>query len=329
MDMLRPASSRGVLSLLAVVIGLAAWSASCSAQTSNPPSAPPATVEHALSNKIWRASDGQLVTVGDLVGALAKADVILVGERHGHRPHQDRVVFLLEALADRGRYPALAMEMLEPEQAEKIARFRVKEPEYSTRLGAELEWHKTGWPSWVHYDPIFSVAFTAKLPILAADLAKAEQQRIETSAPEAAADPAITDSWRASMKAAHCDLIEPDRLERVTSLQWQRDRAMAGAVRAGLAKAGQVLLLAGREHVRRDRGVPRHLAHATQNVVVVALADVKEGDIKPEAYVPARVSSVGAAPVYDYIWFTPAKAEPGACERLKGSGIVKAPLAGK
>ncbi len=78
MDMLRPASSRGVLSLLAVVIGLAAWSASCSAQTSNPPSAPPATVEHALSNKIWRASDGQIVTVGDLVGGHGPAFLVPV-----------------------------------------------------------------------------------------------------------------------------------------------------------------------------------------------------------------------------------------------------------
>jgi uncharacterized iron-regulated protein len=275
---------------------------------------------HPLLNMVWDVKANAAITVGELVKRLAAAEAILLGERHGHVAHQSRAAFLIAALADRERYPALALEMLEPRQAIIVDRYRREEPEYSGRLGAALQWWDTGWPSWVFYEPIFSAAFTAKLPLIAADLPRAEQDRIERSSTDTPPDAAIYTSWKASMKAAHCNLIEEDRLSRVATLQWRRDQAMADAVREGVANAGSVILLAGREHVRRDRGIARHLSDGdvagkpTLATVVVALMDVDPAKLTAGVgYVPDTIAA-SAGQVYDYLWFTPGTRATDVCK---------------
>jgi uncharacterized iron-regulated protein len=287
------------------------------------PATTPAAANHPLLNVVWDVKANAAITVGELVKRLASADAILLGERHGHEAHQSRAAFLISALADRERYPALAMEMLEPRQAVIVDRYRREEPEYSGRLGAALQWWDTGWPSWSFYEPIFAAAFAAKLPFIAADLSRAEQDKIERATTDAPPDAAIYASWKASMKAAHCNLIEEDRLARVATLQWRRDQAMADAVREGVANAGSVILLAGREHVRRDRGVARHLADTAAagkpvlTTVVVALMDVDPAKLTAGAgYVPETIAA-SAGQVYDYLWFTPGKVAVDTCSGVR------------
>lgn len=313
-----------------ILVVMAAWAIPAAAQTVADPGASAGSAQqgqadalHPLNNKVWRAATGEFVTIPALVTALAAAPIVLIGERHGLSPHQDRAAFLLEAFADKEHYPAVALEMLEPRQGLLIERYRKEEPEYAGRLGAALQWYNTGWPAWPFYEPIFAAAFTAKLPIVAGDLAKAEQERIERSTSVLAApEQGIDASWQASMKTAHCDLIEPDRLQRVAALQWQRDRAMAQALAVGIEKAGQVVLLAGREHVRRDRGVLRHVeAGQARSALVLALVETKPGEVKPQNYLPVAIAGKPEA-VYDYVWFTPAKEGANSCDRIRAIGLA-------
>ncbi|MEM6478565.1 MAG: hypothetical protein AAF647_05915, partial [Pseudomonadota bacterium] len=62
-----------------------------------------------LIDRVWDPARASFLTIRDLIDTLADSEIILVGERHGFAAHQERVAFLIKALADRGRYPTLAL----------------------------------------------------------------------------------------------------------------------------------------------------------------------------------------------------------------------------
>lgn len=325
---MRRVCNRWLVAVVAVFGSLQATAQVLPAPTPAPSTVAAAAIAHPLINKIWDTAKARFVTPAELVTVLSRAGIVIVGERHGHMPHQERTAFLLNALADRERYPALALEMLEPRQAVLINRYRRDEPEYAGRLGSAMQWYDTGWPSWAFYEPIFQAAFMAKLPILAADLPRSEQERIERTGletPPSSGDDAALASWRVSMKSAHCDMIDDDRLKRVAELQWARDAAMARAAEEGLQSSGSVVLLAGLAHARRDRGIARHLVTAGKSsagTAIVAFMDVRDGvnDVAP--YVPVPLSPTptasSASHVYDFVWFTPPKPGGDVCDRIRG-----------
>lgn len=196
---------------------------------------------------ITDTATGKKLSVRDLIDRLEQADIILIGERHGFAPHQDREAFILQALAERGRYPTLALEMLEPAQEPVIEAYRKENPEYARGLGIALDWSNTGWPAWSFYEPVFQAAFTARLDIRAADLPRDEQRRIEREGtPDRPDDMSIIESWQDSMMKAHCGLIDEDRAFRLALKQWKRDQNMAD-----VASRRDVVLIAGRTHIEK------------------------------------------------------------------------------
>lgn len=226
------------------------------------------TPEGSRLDKVWDPEKGIFISLRDLIDRLIDTEIILIGERHGFAPHQDRAAFLIQALADRGRYPALALEMLEPAQEPVIEAYRRKNPEYARRLGIDLDWINSGWPDWQFYEPIFDAAFSAKLDIIGADMPLSEQRRIEAEGtPDRPDDPSILLSWQDSMFKAHCGLINSERTRRLALKQWKRDQAMASAIQGHQNGA---ILIAGQEHVRADRGVPRYLEGQATQIAFVA-----------------------------------------------------------
>ena len=224
-------------------------------------------------NDIWDPDLGRVIALEDLIDRLETAPEIRFGERHGHAPHQNRVAFLIQALAARGRYPALALEMLDPAQAEAVATYRRDRPEYARGLGVALDWPSTGWPDWGLYEPIFEAAFAARLTILGADLPRAERQRIrDEGTDEVPDDPAAVLRWRSVMKRVHCDLLGAGELDRLALLQWLRDRNMADV----LAANRPAILLAGREHVLPP-GAPLPLPEGSDPETLDALAITADG----------------------------------------------------
>ena len=139
------------------------------------------TLPHPLINKIWDVRAKKFISQNELMNRLEQIMVILIGERHGHVEHQLRENYILEELAARQRYPALALEMLEPRQSLMINSYRNSSPEYAGQLGSALQWWKTGWPTWSYYEPVFQTALVAKLDFVGVDLPRAEQERIKNT----------------------------------------------------------------------------------------------------------------------------------------------------
>jgi uncharacterized iron-regulated protein len=304
---------------LAAVMLLAMTLAASAADPTAPAVTPPAGVPsatvvteppHPLSGKIYRVSDGTFVPLKTLVDALASTRYVLIGETHGRAAHQDREAFLLSALADRGRYPALALEMLTPDQAKVAEQYRATNPEYAMGLGGTLEWHKTSWPSWSLYAPVFQTALAAKLPFVGAEL----PDRTDVAAKDVSA--AVIASWKGSLEKAHCGLADAARMTELTQLQIRRDQAMAlSLVEANQNYSSGALLIAGSAHVRRDRSVPLYLPESS-----VALAMLEVGAaLDAKAYLPESISS---GPVFDYIWFTPSETKESTCDRLRSKGLI-------
>jgi uncharacterized iron-regulated protein len=238
-------------------------------------------------NDIWDPDLGRVILQEELLDRLEAAAEVRLGERHGHAPHQNRAAFLIQSLAARGRYPALALEMLDPAQEAVVAAYRRDRPEYARGLAQALDWPGTGWPDWTYYEPVFDAAFAARLSILAADLPRAERRRIrEEGTDERPEDPATAMRWRTAMKRAHCDLLGADELDRLALLQWLRDRNMARV----LAANRPALLLAGREHVLPP-GAPLPLPEGTDPESLDALAITADGTTA--LWLTARADSRG------------------------------------
>lgn len=230
-----------------------------------------------LIDQIWDPKREAFISVRELIDQLEQSPIILIGERHGFSPHQNRAAFILKALADRGRYPTLALEMLEPAQEPVINAYRARNPEYARGLGIALDWANTGWPDWSFYEPIFDAAFAAKLPIVGADLPSAQQREIELNGWEGQPSAShILSTWREDMLKAYCGSINDQEAERLALKQWQRDLSMAEVADA----AGDVLLLCGRQHVRAEIGIPAFL---TTDASVVSLED-QSSDLKEDGF---------------------------------------------
>lgn len=245
-----------------------------------------------------------------MVDDLRTIDVVVVGETHGRREHQGREAFLIGALAERGRHPAVIMEMVSPEGEKIIADWRRDHPEDPGSLGVALDWARTGWPSFDFYRPVFEAAFFAKLPIIAADTIGSEA--IEVPSP-----PTVVASWRETMRAAHCDLIDAKELETTVSRQIGRDRSMAENAMRGVRPDGAFVIV-GAAHARRDRGIPLYLSGVT--TTSVAIVDGKPGE-KPDRLLP---TSIDGRPPFEYVWVAPASESETACERLRRKGLIPA-----
>ncbi len=331
------------LVILVFLVILGAPSSWAQVAPSDPFYAPPLGSEdqqrlpHPLEGKIWDAQAGRFLVASQLIDRLVESDILVIGERHGLELHQQREAFILAALADRGRYPRVVLEMLDPERFAALELYRREHPEYSAGLGAALQWWDSGWPDWRFYAPVFDVAFKAKLPLAAGDLSQEDQEAAKTRFAGERTPRKIQRSpgfqhWHAATEASHCGLIEADRLEILARLQMARDQAMADAVLSdagpsdagpshvsnpgdgmgnGLVSGPMQVLITGSSHSRKDAAVPLYISQASSaRLVSLALVEVQEGKAKAQDYLAAP----GAQ---DFLWFTAPALKPSPCQRLR------------
>lgn len=286
---------------------------------------------HPLQDRIWLPAKGQWVGQGELAAAMAESAVILIGERHGHEAHQEREAWLLQRLFAQSPRPALMLEMVDNTQAELVEQARARPPEELWRLGRALRWDARGWPNWPGYSRLFGLAFSASVPVLAGDVPmtvkkavikggvaglKAEQRQAWQV--DGQPNQAVLASWRRGLHKAHCALLPADKLDQVTRLQWVRDGMMAARLAAAVKQHDGVVMVAGREHIRRDRSLPARLARfgiEPGRVFALALRAVEAGKTDPAAYLPS--DPIGGGPFYDAVWFTAADTRQDPCELLK------------
>ncbi len=283
---------------------------------------------HPLVGRVWDVRAERFVEPRDLTGRLAASRFVLLGERHDNPDHHALQARLVREVIAAGRRPALGFEMFSTDDAAAIARYLARSPRDAAGLGDAVNWKRTGWPAWRLYQPIAQAALDAGSPIVATNLSRASIEALRRNG-LGGLGPAIvaqlkldvlpTPATRAAMaqeiRESHCGQAPEATLDRMVDMQWARDARMAEALARAGGRDGAVLI-AGTGHVRRDRGVPAHLArHAPgTGVVSVAFLEVQAEAIAPAAY--AEHWDGGTLP-FDYVWFTPRIDDVDPCEKFR------------
>ncbi len=261
---------------------------------------------HADLGVIRDLRTGERLTPAQLVERLAGAERLLIGEQHDNPDHHALQLWLLQALGQRRTPGSLLLEMLEPGQQARVDAVRgaVMRGDWPADLPQALAWQR-GW-DWQQYAGLVRHALAQPEPLLAANLDRAEVGQIYRSLPvlrgEAATAPAVRVQLLEQIREAHCGLLPESQLPAMLAVQQQRDRRMAERL---LAAPTPAILLAGAFHVRRDLGVPLHLAdlEAAGGLQVLQLAEV------------GRPVAVNQA---DFVWYTPTQPVRDYCAGLGG-----------
>ncbi len=266
---------------------------------------------------------GRFAAEKDLQAAAVRGRFVLLGETHDNADHHALQARLVEAVIASGRRPALAFEMLDvEEQPEVDAVIRGPEPT-AAALREAVGWDRSGWPPFALYQPIFQAGLGARLPIVAANLSRRSAREVVRGGAGALPEPvqALLDrsgplgadeakERRAEMEELHCGHLPEKLLDPMVLSQRARDAQLAQSLLAGAAADG-VVLVAGAEHARRDRGAAAFLKVAGvegRQIVSVAFREVDPEEKDPAAYGPSP---------FDYLVFTPRTDRGDPCEGMR------------
>lgn len=282
---------------------------------------------HALVGRIWDTRARAFVNEAKLLERARGAGLVLVGERHDNPDHHRLQARVLKMLVELGRRPAVVFEMLDVEQQSAIDQYLARPGASAAGFGAALGWNESGWPAFEQYQPIFDVLFAARSPVVAGNLPRPRVRALvqqgldalgERRARELGLDrsfpPALEQSLLEALRASHCGHLPESMLAPMALAQHARDAQMADVL-ISVAKADAVLI-AGSDHVRRDRGVPYYvtLRAPAASLLTLALFEVDAERLDPASYVAAGPD---AAPVFDFAWFTPRASDEDPCAAFR------------
>jgi uncharacterized iron-regulated protein len=223
---------------------------------------------HPLSGRIWDVSSAKFIDRQSLITRLARADFLLLGERHDNPDHHLLQAEVLRRLIALGRRPAVGFEMFGLDDASAIANHLGLAPNDAAGLGRAVNWNKSGWPDWAMYQPIAEAALQARLRIVATNLPRAaarKMNRVGLTALEPSVrgelglDRSLSDAMFAAMatdiRDSHCGYASEGSVKAMVGVQRARDAQMAQSLIAASDPDGAILV-AGAGHVRKDYGIP-------------------------------------------------------------------------
>jgi uncharacterized iron-regulated protein len=257
----------------------------------------------------------------DWAAQMSGARWVLMGEVHDSaEQHRLRAQALRQALRA-GWRPALLMEQFDRERQPDIERARRERPADAAYLIAQAGGDKAGW-HWDFYRPFVELALEFDLPLVAANLSRADAGRITRDGYEAVFDPAqqqalglarpvdadLQAAQEREIDAGHCKALPPRLWPAMARAQFARDAVMASLLRQQGGRGA--VLLAGNGHVRRDTGVPRWLTEGERaNSLVLGYLEAA----------PATPSA------FDAVVLTAAVARPDPCAGFKAPVLPSPP----
>ncbi len=225
-----------------------------------------------------------------LADAMTHSRSVLLGEVHDNAQQHALRLAALKQLIVSGARPVLAFEQFDRERQDDIDRLRRERPGDADALIA------------------------LGLPIVAANLSRADAMKVSMSGWSAVFDPATQErlgldrlppafvaAHEQAVARGHCDLLPASALPAMARAQIARDIVLAQSVQPHLARG--VVLLAGNGHVRNDIGVPVWLAAERSQFLSIAL--LESGIARDEA-----------AP-FDVVVETVPAVRPDPCEALR------------
>ena len=339
------------LAAMAASLGLLLTFAVAAQMGSAPPPAftSPLARDHPLAGRIWGAREGRFITPDELAAGLVEADVVLLGEVHDNADHHAWQAWIIDAVSRQRRVRdpnappgAVVFEHIRADQQpalDELAANRAKPKADVTtaEVFALLRWDESGWPSQDMFAPIFERALAWGLPIKAGEASRATMRAAAKSGASAldvsehtrlglaaALDAAAESDLLSEIEASHCGMIPKGALSNMAFAQRYRDAHLAAASADAAARHGASFLMTGNGHVRRDRGVPWHLARIAPSLAVasVLMVEVEDGKTEPESYGVRGPDNVPAA---NFVVFTPRAERDDPCEawRAKASQPAK------
>lgn len=283
--------------------------------------------DHPLVGRIFDVRAAGFVAEAALADDLARTGIVLLGEQHDNPGHHLLQGRLLDLLADRGRRPVVAFEMITTDETAAVARCAASRCRPSAFASA-VRWNERGWPEWRIYEPVFDAARANRLPVVPASLPRTHTTEIAAGTAHTSGDARLLDLLRArpldagsrsaletEIREAHCGHAPEHALPAMVKVQRIRDAFMADSL-AAAQTAGSAVLIAGAAHVRTDRGAPFYL-----DVLLpltsrrsLAFVEVRDGLDTPAAY--AALLHAERLP-FDYVWFTPRVDDADPCEKFK------------
>jgi uncharacterized iron-regulated protein len=272
------------------------------------------------------AGDGEpAFTAENLALAMRRQPCVLLGEVHDNAvQHRVRAQALALLLAD-GARPAIAFEQFDREQQAAIDAARAAPGD--DRAARVIEAAGRGGWNWALYRPFIALALQFDLPIVAANLSRAEAMQVgraERFDPvfDAAAqrqlglDRLPDDFLRRHEKVVddgHCNTMPPHLLRALAKSQISRDAMLLTSIRPHAARG--VVLLTGNGHARADLGVPFLMAPDERaRTLAVGLL---------ETPLPGSESDAGAADLerakrqFDVAFVTPRQERADPCAALR------------
>lgn len=233
-------------------------------------------------------TSGQDLSAQQLVEHLAPASHVLVGVQADNPDHLALQLWLLQSLAQRRAQGSFLLAMLTPCQQARVGAVQggIAQGEYPVDLLAALGWHPE-W-NWAFYGPLMRYALAQPYRLLAADLHPDEAQAIQRRPQRLSGMRSTAPAVRHRL-LAHISHRYPEEMgQSMLAVHQQRDRRMAQAL---LDAPLPALLLAGADHVRKDIGVPLHMADLV-------------GKAEPTVLILAHAGTTVDAEAADYVWYT-------------------------
>ena len=287
--------------------------------------------DHPFVGTIWSTSRKSPVALTELISAIRKADITLIGEIHDNADHHQIQALLIDQSVSENWRPAITWEMIQQARQPVLDDWNKTHSPDVEALAKRLQWSKTGWPDWKIYRSIASVAARHRLPMFAGDPNRTEIRKLGRNGVDIfpadvrkklALDAKLPANLQADLnrelKEGHCNMMPDSGLAMMSNVQRLRDGQLAESLlRARKASpTGHAVLIAGSGHTRSDRGVPWVLSELAPNLSVVSIASV-EVDPKAETVSDLVARAPDGTPAADYVWVTPAKARPDPCEKLR------------
>ena len=290
--------------------------------------------DHPLAGRILDVKARRWVDQAWLDDALARAEVVVLGEVHDNPDHHLLQAREVRAMTAAGRRPALVFEMLDTPIQEKLDAALAGSGATAETVAAAVDWTSSGWLDFSLYRPVFEAGLAARLPLVAANLPRATLRQMMKMGLEALPEelrgwlarapeptPAELDQLRREMAEEHCGELPEAMLRPLVLAQRARDAQLALRT-SQAARQGGAILVAGDGHARRDRGVPAWLIREQpdRSLVAVGHLEVTAERTHPDDY---AADFAGRLP-FDFVIFTPAAGREDPClelrQRMRGKG---------
>lgn len=266
-----------------------------------------------------------------LATQMAREPIVLLGEVHDNAAQHAVRAAALQRFLDGGARPALAFEQFDRARQADLDQARAEPlPPGASRADHLIE--RAGGPGWDWslYRPMIELALSHDLPIVAANLSRAEATRVVHDGFAALFDaptrtllgldqlpPSLLARQERAVDVGHCHRLPPEALPGLARAQIARDAILALVLRDHAERG--VVLLTGNGHARKDIGVPLFLGALRARSISIGLLERSPGEGDADAARAANDGDDDAAPTeraYDVIFLTPPQPRPDPCRTL-------------